>query len=126
MENLWHDSNIKNSEKFLNTEAPFTLSINFEEEFFKSIAIEGLVIKGYAIDFTLEIEKSFSSAAIFEDLTQYKDYRQGLSIYDSIAEILDTKQFATDYKIDLMNKDDFYSKEFSEWIEQSRKKISCP
>lgn len=97
------------SEKFLNTEAPFTLSINFEEEFFKSIAIEGLVIKGYAIDFTLEIEKSFSSAAIFEDLTQYKDYRQGLSIYDSIAEILDTKQFATDYKIDLMNKDDFYS-----------------
>lgn len=96
------------SEEFLATAEPWSVTLGYENESLKSLEIKDFTIADFAIDLSLDLEKSFSSAAIFNDLTQFKDYRKGLSIYNTIAEILDTMTFATDFNIGIKTDDDSF------------------
>ena len=96
------------SEQFLATANPWSVTLGYENDSLKSLSIKDFTIADFAIDLTLDLEKSFSSAAIFNDLTQFKDYRKGLSIYNTIAEILDTMTFATDFNIGIKTAEDSF------------------
>ena len=96
------------STNFLNSAKPWSIAINWENESLKGIEITDFTIANFEIDLALELEKSFSSAAIFDDLSQFKDYKTGVSIYRTIAELIDSPKFLADYEISLNHSTDTF------------------
>lgn len=97
------------TKEFLNSETPFSIVINTDKGEIKNIKIIGLTLEGIQLDLVLEIKKYAGSAAIFEDLTIFKDYSEGISIYNTISDLLNTKTFSADFDIDIMHKDEIFS-----------------
>ena len=96
------------SNRFLGSKNNWSVAISYENDEVKAISINGFTIMDFAIDLTIELEKSFSSAEIFEDLSVFKDYRTGVSIYRTIAELMDSMQILTDFSISVRTKKDLF------------------
>ena len=96
------------TDRFLGSKNNWSISIGYENNEVSEISIKDFTIMNFAINLTIELEKSFSSAAIFEDLSQFKDYATGVSIYRTIAEIMDSKQILTDFSLSIRTKSDLF------------------
>ena len=97
------------NESFLNSSKKWGLAINWGENELKGIEIIDFTIDNFEIDLRIDLEKSFNSAAIFDDPSSFKDYKTGVAIYKTIADILNTKQFLANYEISLVHKTDLFT-----------------
>ena len=95
--------------EFLNSAKEWSIALNFAGKELKSISIIDFTIADFEIDLNLELQKSFVTAAIFDDLSSFQDFKAGASIFKTIAKIIDSKQFLTDFEINLKHKTDLFA-----------------
>lgn len=99
------------AKEFLNANKDFSLILNFENDELKSISIKDLSIKDFDLNLGITLRKEWSSAEIFKDLSVFKDYSEGLSIYNTISNIMDSKLVKAGFEVNIIDNDTFYKVE---------------